>query len=205
MMTAIITGDIVNSQKVNSKLWLKDLKSVLRKYGKSPKNWEIFRGDMFQLEVETKGAILAAIVIKAHIKTYEKLDVRIAIGVGKTSYRSNKITESNGDAYMHSGRCFEELKRNRLAMVTPWPEDVDREINLYLLLASLTMDSWTPATADTMAYALLHPEHNQATISKKLKKSQSTISANLNRAGHDEIVKMIKRCEEIINNKMNAK
>ena len=204
-MTAIITGDIVNSQKVNSKLWLKDLKSVLRKYGKSPKNWEIFRGDMFQLEVETKGAILAAIVIKAHIKTYEKLDVRIAIGVGKTSYRSNKITESNGDAYMHSGRCFEELKRNRLAMVTPWPEDVDREINLYLLLASLTMDSWTPATADTMAYALLHPEHNQATISKKLKKSQSTISANLNRAGHDEIVKMIKRCEEIINNKMNAK
>ena len=155
--------------------------------------------------METKAAILAAIVIKSHIKTYEKLDVRIAIGVGKTSYRSNKITESNGDAYMHSGRCFEELKRNRLAMVTPWPEDVDREINLYLLLASLTMDSWTPATADTMAYALLHPEHNQATISKKLKKSQSTISANLNRAGHDEIVKMIKRCEEIINNKMNAK
>ena len=204
-MTAIITGDIVNSQKVDSKLWLKDLKSVLRKYGKSPENWEIFRGDMFQLEVDTKDAVLAAIVIKAHIKTYEKLDVRIAIGIGDTSYRSKKITESNGDAYMHSGRCFEGLKRNRLAIVTPWPEDIDEEINLYLILASLTMDSWTPATADTMAYALLHPDYNQATISKKLKKSQSTISANLNRAGYDEIVKMINRCQEIINNKMNAK
>jgi len=52
MMTAILTGDIVNSQKVDSKLWLKDLKAVLRKYGKNPYSWEIFRGDTFQLEVE---------------------------------------------------------------------------------------------------------------------------------------------------------
>lgn len=205
MITAILTGDIVNSQKVDSELWIKSLKSVLRLYGKSPESWEIFRGDMFQLEVEPIHAILAAIVIKAHIKTYEKLDIRIAIGIGTTSYRSKKITESNGDAYIHSGRCFESLKRNRLAIVTPWSEEIDKEMNLYLTLASLTMDNWTPATADTMAYALLHPDDNQATISKKLKKSQSTISANLNRAGHDEVEQMIKRCEELISHKMNAK
>lgn len=203
MMIAILTGDIVDSQQVDSKLWLKDLKSVLRRYGKSPESWEIFRGDMFQLEVEAKDAILAAIVIKSHIKTYEKLDVRIAIGVGISSYRSKKITESNGEAYTNSGRCFEGLKRNRLSIVTPWPKDIDTEINLYLLLASLTMDSWTPATADTMAYALLHPDYNQATIAKKLKKSQSTISANLNRAGYDEILKMINRYEGIISTKLN--
>lgn len=203
-MTAILTGDIVNSQKVDSKLWLKDLKAVLRKYGKNPYSWEIFRGDTFQLEVDAKNALLVAVVIKSHIKTYEQLDVRIAIGVGTTSYRSKKITESSGEAYTNSGRCFENLKRNRLAIVTPWADILDKEINLYLLLASLTMDSWTPATADTMAYALLHPQYNQKTISKKLKKSQSTISANLNRAGYEEVSKMITRYQEMIINIMDA-
>jgi len=66
------------------------------------------------------------------------------------------------------------------------------------------MDSWTPATADTMAYALLHPQYNQKTISKKLKKSQSTISANLNRAGYEEVSKMITRYQEMIINIMDA-
>jgi len=41
---AIITGDIVGSQRSDPTIWLKYLKSKLNEERKSPAEWEIFRG-----------------------------------------------------------------------------------------------------------------------------------------------------------------
>ena len=49
-MKAVLTGDIVNSRAFMG--WQDDLTEVLNRYGSSPKNWEIFRGDSFQLIVD---------------------------------------------------------------------------------------------------------------------------------------------------------
>ena len=51
-MTSILTGDIINSRKVDSDKWLPMLKSAFNSIGKTPKTWEIFRGDSFQIEIE---------------------------------------------------------------------------------------------------------------------------------------------------------
>jgi hypothetical protein len=51
-MTSVITGDIINSRSRSSSEWIDDLKNVLRRVGESPKYWEIYRGDSFQLEIE---------------------------------------------------------------------------------------------------------------------------------------------------------
>jgi len=51
IMISIITGDIINSRKLPSSIWLDGLKRILNAHGLQPKNWEIFRGDAFQLEV----------------------------------------------------------------------------------------------------------------------------------------------------------
>ncbi|KKL81788.1 hypothetical protein LCGC14_1991230, partial [marine sediment metagenome] len=46
-MIAIITGDIINSENYAVSEWIDILKNYLSKYGESPKDWDIYRGDEF--------------------------------------------------------------------------------------------------------------------------------------------------------------
>lgn len=94
-MKAVITGDIINSRKVASALWMEDLKGILNAYGNEPKDWEIYRGDSFQLVVDPRDALEIALLIKATIKQHKSLDVRMAIGIGNVDYSADKVTESN--------------------------------------------------------------------------------------------------------------
>ena len=200
MKTSIITGDIMNSREVLATQWLETLKAVLNRYGREPESWEIYRGDSFQLEVKPSQALQAALLIKASIKQYKQLDVRMAIGIGEKDFSAAKITESNGDAFIYSGECFEKLKKQTLAIQSPWPK-VDREVNLYLDLASLTMDHWASNTSTIIKTAMEHPELTQEELAEKLNKTQSTISISLKRAGFEEIMRMEKRYKELIENK----
>jgi hypothetical protein len=49
------------------------------------------------------------LLLKATIKQHKALDVRMAIGIGTIDYTSNKVTESNGSAFIRE--CFEGLKK----------------------------------------------------------------------------------------------
>ena len=51
-MTSIITGDIVNCRKLLSYIWIDGLKKLFKTKGKNPSEWEIYRGDKFQLEIK---------------------------------------------------------------------------------------------------------------------------------------------------------
>jgi len=190
IMTAVLTGDIINSRKSKTPDWLSNLKETLGKFGKEPEQWEIYRGDSFQLEIDPKKALEAAIFIKASIKKEKNVDVRVAIGIGNKTYTSNQVTTSNGTAFINSGECFDTLKKINLAIKTPWSE-FDEQINLLLELASLTMNGWLPATATIVTSALENKDMNQKELAKMLEKSQSSISEALSRAGYDEINKLI--------------
>lgn len=189
-MIAVLTGDIKNSTAHSSALWLPLLKGALDHYGKEPSDWEIYRGDSFQLKTAPEMALEASIHIKASLKQIRHMDVRIAIGLGKQSYRAEKLTESNGEAFVNSGQCFETLKKYSLAIKGP-DDRLDHHINLLLELALLTMDHWTPAQAKTVKTALEHPQMNQNQLASLLKKSQGNISEELKKAGFEEVKKMI--------------
>ncbi len=95
-MTSIITGDIINSRKLASKAWIDDLKRFLNDKGNTPSDWEIYRGDEFQMEIKNpEDALLAALQIKAFLKTL-KVNVRMSIGIGDKTHVAEKISESNG-------------------------------------------------------------------------------------------------------------
>ncbi len=188
--TAIITGDIINSRKATPEAWLSSLKKVLNIYGREPKQWEIYRGDSFQLEILPEKALEAAIHIKARLKQERGIDVRMAIGLGEKNYSSEKITESNGSAFVHSGECFEGLKKQTLALKSN-SEAFDTTLNLMLQLAALSMDDWLPATSRVVTTAMEHPDANQKELAAILDNSQSNISEALLRAGFDEVQKMI--------------
>ncbi len=187
MITSIITGDIINSRKSKNYEWIEKLKEVLNQFGNEPKQWEIYRGDSFQLEVPVKEALKAAIQIKATIKQNKELDVRLAIGIGEKEHQAKKITESNGSAFVFSGECFDQLKKTGLAIKTNHKE-FDESMNLYLDLALLTMNSWTPNSAEIVKLSLENPNKTQKELAKKLDITQSNVSARIKRSGFDEIM-----------------
>lgn len=189
-MTSIITGDIINSRTSEPRNWLVPLKSVLNTFGKPPKDWEIYRGDSFQLEVKPEKALYTCVLIKSAIKQFKHLDVRMAIGIGEKTYTSEKITESNGDAFVNSGECFEAMKKNTLAIKSNF-EGFDTTLNTMLDLANLTMNNWTVTSSEIIKIALENPKLNQKQIANLLGKSQSNISEGLKRGGFDEILKLL--------------
>jgi hypothetical protein len=190
-MIAVITGDIINSRSVDPSQWMVNLKEVLNSVGTEPKDWEIYRGDSFQLKVQPDQALYVALLLKATINHFKDLDVRLAIGIGEVDYEGSKITESNGSAFIRSGECFETLKKETLAISTG-KEVFDRNMNLMLSLATLTINTWTPVSSEIIKAALLHPEKNQKELAQLLnKKSQGTISEGLKRGGFDEIQRLM--------------
>lgn len=196
-MKAIITGDIINSRDVNPEIWVSQLKDALRLYGNEPKDWEIYRGDSFQLYVTAELALEAVFVIKAAIKMEKKLDVRMAIGLGAIDFSADKITQANGAAFINSGEKFEELKKNTLAIKSNFPE-LDSCLNIILDFAMLIANAWKPITAETIYYALKHQDMNQSQMAVQLNKGQSTISDALKRGGYEEIMSLL----ELYKNKL---
>ena len=189
-MISIITGDIINSKSSEPKKWLNMLKEVLNQYGNQPKQWDVFRGDSFQLETKPEDALKAAVLIKASIKQYKNIDVRIAIGIGEKTYESDKITESNGTAFINSGECFDDLKKTTLALKSPF-ENFDLQINIMFELALLTINSWTTTSAKLIKTAIEKPEFTQVELAKHFDTTQSNISKGLKRGGFDEISRLL--------------
>ena len=190
-MEAVITGDIINSRKVDPSVWISILKELLQKYGTEPKNWEIYRGDSFQLITNATEALEIALVIKSTIKKNELLDVRMSIGLGEIEYRSERITESNGTAFLNSGDQFEDLKKNTLAIKSP-NAAFDKVFNVVFQLSMFFANNWSVSTAEIIKLALENQNLSQSKLAEELnKKSQSTISASLKRGGYDEILNVI--------------
>lgn len=204
-MTSILIGDIINSQEGGKpKDWLSPLKRILNQCGPEPKVWEIFRGDSFQVEVKKpEDALIVALMLKSTLMSQAQLNVRIAIGIGAKTYDAPKITEANGDAFVRAGELFENLKKNTLAISSPWKE-VDQQMNLYLELALLIIDQWTQNSAEIARLTIEHPEATQKQLAAKLGITQGRVSERLKRAGIDEIMKVNDRFQQLIKEKINA-
>lgn len=187
-MIAIITGDIINSQKIDSELWLPKLKDVLGKWSSTPENWEIYRGDEFQLKCSVDDVFAKALVIKSLIRTFENLDVRLAIGIGNEVFLSEKITESNGSAYVNSGRLLNEIKAEGRTLAIQTDNDkINRDLNILFKWSSIDFDNWTVATAEIIHRLLTNPELTQDELAKDFNITQSSVSQRFKRSNYDLI------------------
>lgn len=203
-MTSILTGDIINSREVDSNTWLPLLKTAFNTIGASPKIWEIYRGDSFQIEIENvENSLLFAIKLKATLKKIKNLDVRIAIGIGDKNENHKNITEGNGEAFIYSGLAFDTLLKKQNLAITSSDKDFDTIFNTSLALALLTMDNWTVNSADFVLKYLQNPNTTQKLIAKGLNISESSASERRKRAGLDEIMQLEKLYRELINQKIN--
>ena len=191
-MIAVITGDIIGSRKADATDWVKVLKTKLQKFGAAPREWEIYRGDEFQLELQqSEKALLCAMEIKACIKTFNNLDVRMAIGLGEKNYQGDRVSESNGPAFSNSGNQFDLLKKQKVTLAICSPQkDFDAEINLMIKLALVTMDSWSTVSAELAEIVFANPELLQEEIAQQLGIKQSAVSQRAKRAELDLMMEL---------------
>ncbi|WP_394759694.1 SatD family protein [Flavobacterium sp.] len=185
-MISIITGDIVNSRKLPSTIWMDGFKKLLSSFGKNPIEWEIYRGDEFQLEVKNPEDVLQiALQIKAFFKT-KKLDIRMSIGIGDKTYKAKKISESNGTAFSRSGEVFETLKKQKVNLaINTGDKEFDFEINLMLRLCLTFMDNWLTQSAEFVQIAISNQTLSQEEIGVKLGINQAAVSRRRKRAQFD--------------------
>lgn len=189
-MTSVITGDIINSRSTaTAQEFLTPVREVLSSFGNEGRDWDIFRGDSFQVEIQNaEDAFWKAVYIKAALKSQKNLDARMAIGIGDKSYDNANISESSGTAFYRSGSSFEKLKKEKtnLLIKTAEPE-IDQEINTYFQLALLPMDLWTTNSAELVKTLIENPELTQTEIGKKIGIKQNTVSERRKRAAWDQL------------------
>lgn len=189
-MTSIITGDIINSRKLESSDWMDGLKRILNLYGENPKDWEISRGDTFQLETAPDLGLRAAIHIKAYLKTLQ-LDARMSIGLGSKTYSAARISESNGSAFVRSGEIFEQLKKLKNNLITNTGDKaINDEINLMLRLAQTFMDHWLVQSAEFVLLAFENPGWSQEEMGGRLNINQAAVSRRRKRAQFDLVLEL---------------
>lgn len=185
-MIAIITGDIINSQQSDTEAWLPKLKDLLGTWSETPSNWEVYRGDEFQLKCSVDEVFHKSLLIKSLIKTAENLDVRIAIGIGNEIFRSEKITESNGSAYVNSGRLLTDIKALGKTLAIQTENDkVNRDLNILFKWAAIDFDNWTAATAEIIHQLLRNSDLTQEELARELNITQSSVSQRLKRANFE--------------------
>lgn len=192
-MTSVITGDIIGSRQQQSEHWVEDLKKILTPFGQKPSQWEIYRGDEFQIEVPNpEDALLVAILVKARLRAI-KSDARMSIGLGDKTHNAERISESNGTAFINSGELFETLKKQKVTLALRMGDlNFDEKLNLMIQLALTFMDSWLVQSAEFVALAIENPTLSQEELGQKLGINQAAVSRRQKRAQFDLVMQLDK-------------
>lgn len=185
-MICILTGDIKGSRKAKSKNWLAELKELFLQFGKNPTDWEIYRGDEFQIEIkDCEEALLIAFQIKAFLRTIS-LDARMSIGIGEKTSKAKRISESNGSAFVYSGEAFEVMKKNKINLVVQSADNqFNKDMNLLIRLGLSFMDNWLAQQAEYVLLAINNPKLSQEEMGEILKINQAAVSKRRKRANFD--------------------
>ena len=202
-MTSIITGDIIGSQKIQTTVWIEDLKGLLGQLTTEQKDWQIFRGDSFQIEIkDPKDALIAAIRIKSFLKSM-KMDARMGIGIGDKSKSNLKISENSGKVFINAGQVFDSLKKDKITMgIKTSNPTIDETLNLMLHLALTVMDSWPQQSAEFVVAAIENPTLTQKELGLKLNIKQASVSRRSHRSHFDLIMKFEKYFRETIEKRL---
>ena len=117
----------------------------------------------------------------------------MSIGIGKKDYKGNTVSESNGEAFVHSGETFETLKKEKINLKIKTRDfTLNEELNLYFKLALIAMDNWTTNSAEIVKLSIEHPTMIQTELAKLIGISQDAVSKRQKRAYLDEILELDK-------------
>lgn len=202
---AVLTGDIVNSTKLTAAKEAKLSSTLINIFVDYESKFEFYRGDSFQAYVKNpvNALRLALLSRSAAIRLFKEdkvvlSDIRISIGIGEVTTPVRSLKTAKGDAFILSGRRFDEIIKNdqRLAISTgnPLANEGLQVIADYL---NAIFDVLTGKQAEVI-FELLKGEM-QKVVAKKFKKTKSTIHQRITAGRWPEIEKLLQQYENIIN------
>ncbi|MFC5272286.1 hypothetical protein [Adhaeribacter terreus] len=205
---AVITGDVIDSTKlaVAERKKLDELLHLGLTEVAGENNFEIFRGDSFQILLqEPETALKKAIQIRCWLRKQQIssaknnktasskrgiIDARLAIGIGSVSYQSKQIRTSDGEAFRLSGRALDDLKHrnSRIIIDTPSPE-LNDFLEVTFTLLDILISNWSVQQSEVI-YELLNNQ-TQTAIGNKLNISQASVNQRAKTAHWPAIEKTI--------------
>lgn len=208
---AILTGDIVNSEKIDIEQrdrLLQTIQDISNLQPWSPMSIDVYRGDSFQIVVEKPSmALLIATMSRARLISHtpenspQLWDARISVGIGSVSYTNDRVITSDGEAFRLSGRKLDQIGKGRLAVATIW-EDVNQELNVGIPFVDNLLSGLTPMQAQLL-YMSVAEQMPQTEIASKLGKLQQSVSKILGAAKENLLRPYLNRFETLISNHIN--
>jgi len=194
-MAAVITADIVNFSLLpltKGKKLVTQISTILQDY-----TFEFYRGDSLQLYCKDASVALELVckIRTVARKMNSVYDVRASIGIGKVNTPVKNIKTAGGEAFVLSGRTFEQLNVQNLQIISG-----DEKANISLQLISGFCDYILKKMTSKQAEVILKllEGNTQTEVAEKLMKSQSTINKHARSADWNEIEKLLALYKQII-------
>jgi hypothetical protein len=200
---AVLTGDIVNFTRLTPSLeeqLLKKLKQSLKPY-----QFEFYRGDSFQAYVkDPKTALRVALLCRTAAisltqdRESASYDIRISIGIGTVSEPIRKLATAKGEAFLLSGRAFDEIQRDDIRLaITTGNDLVNIGLDILADYIDAIFSNMTAKQADIISGLLIG--QTQQNLAYDLDKSKSTVNQLAASGRWAEIEKLLLQFENLIN------
>lgn len=172
-MIAVLTVDIVNSQKLGEEELSALMDWLKRHVNTAPEFFFWERGDSFQVVCEPDKALDLALGLRFLARSLHPLgDVRISIGLGERGPMA-PVATSTGEAFVLSGRAFDQLDTARLVLACA-DDHLQWGLDALAVLCDQLMESLTEKQADVFV-KLLEGE-TQYAIAQTLNQSAPAIT-----------------------------
>ncbi|MGB8194922.1 MAG: hypothetical protein WCF67_23505 [Chitinophagaceae bacterium] len=193
---AIITADIVNSTMLlpdQEKKLIRLLSLELKGY-----KFEFYRGDSFQVYIKDASLALKTVLkLRAIASSFSPLhDVRASIGIGEVKVPVRFLKTSTSDAFIISGRAFDELLSGARLQIRSAKEDSNLALRVIGYFCDYIFKRFTPKQA-AVVHQLLSG-HTQIEAARRLKISQATLNKHAQSAGWAEIEKILEEYRKSI-------
>jgi hypothetical protein len=202
-LSTVITADIVNSEPSWGKELGKRLEQTIYANQAAAKVF-FYRGDSFQSYLpDPFSTYRLALKLRTVAKLFEKdrpeikTDVRISIGIGTVELPVTQLANAEGEAFVISGRSFDELVSNEKRLNMQCGDD---KTNITLQAISMFTDylflSLTMKQAEVLEHLLNYS--TQIEIAKLVKKSQSTVNRHVQSMGWKQMERLLKLYDQSI-------
>jgi len=216
-MVAVLTADLIDSTLYEEEILETVLNSLSEEFGKLTKQYgtenvrfNIYRGDSFQGIINKPEAALGitlqikTAINKIHLKetkknkAYSKIaDFKMAIGIGTQDFERESISESNGQAFLFSGRTLDAMKNDsRKTLIKTEDEEINEEFNTAFYLLDTLTEKWSTASAEVVYYLLKDMKERE--VATEINISQSAVNQRKKAAGWDAISGLLIRFEKVI-------
>ncbi|MBI1381824.1 MAG: hypothetical protein GC161_12140 [Planctomycetaceae bacterium] len=129
----------------------------------------------------------------------QRLDARIAIGLGDLEFQADGIGSSTGSAAELSGRALDRLHTDgndqRLA-VDAVDDDLARDLAPIVSFVDMLVAEWRAPSAELAAWTLREPTMRQSELAERLGVTQPAISQRRKVARLDKVLELLQQFEE---------